>query len=162
MTAPAVAAPARQSGAIIVPLLFGSVLNPANSTIMAVAVVPIAAALGASVAQSAWLVSAFYLASAVAVPIVGRLVDLYGARTVFLATDIGSSVAGRAGRNEKSDARALRHQSTVPWKPSASMLTFRLTGTTEATGSTTTNTPSLCRHQHDRQQQTAPNLRSPW
>ena len=29
-------------------------------------------------------------------------------------TDIGSSVAGRAGRNEKSDARALRHQSTVP------------------------------------------------
>lgn len=33
------------------------------------------------------------------------------------------------------------------------MLTFRLTGTTEATGSTTTNPPSLFRHERDQQQQ---------
>ncbi len=38
-------------------MVLGSVLNPINSTIIAVALVPIGAALGASPAQTAWLVS---------------------------------------------------------------------------------------------------------
>ena len=53
------------------------------------------------------------------------------------------SVAERAGRFRKSDARARRHQSTVPVAPSTTMLTYRLTGTTEDSGSTATNPTSL-------------------
>src|SRR5664279_3796738 len=52
------------------------------------------------------------------------------------------------GGQEKreSDARARRQQSTVPVAPSATMLTNRLTGTTEDSGSTTTNTTSVRFH----------------
>src|SRR5690606_53955 len=45
-----------------------------------------------------------------------------------------SFVAGRAGRRTKSDARARSTNPRFPWKPSATMLTYRLTGTTEDIG----------------------------
>jgi hypothetical protein len=41
------------------------------------------------------------------------------------------------------------------------MLTYRLTGTTEQPGSTTTNPTSLDRTTYGGQQQEAPNLRAP-
>ena len=48
-----------------------------------------------------------------------------------------------------------------PWKPSATMLIYRLTGTTEASGSTTTNATSLRLSKRRQQEQPAPNLRAP-
>ena len=74
------------------------------------------------------------------------------------------SVAGRAGRFGKSDARARRHQSTVPVAPSTTMLTYRLTGTTEASGSTATNPTSLTRWtpRHHSRTRRHRNLRTPW
>ncbi|MFE1320242.1 MFS transporter [Kitasatospora phosalacinea] len=79
---------------LVPPMVIGSVLNPINSTVIAVALVPIGAALGASPAQTAWLVSALYLATALGQPVVGRLIDLFGPRRLFLA---GTGLVGVAG-----------------------------------------------------------------
>ncbi|OKI99136.1 MFS transporter [Kitasatospora sp. CB01950] len=82
---------------LVPPMVLGSVLNPINSTIIAVALVPIGAALGASPAQTAWLVSALYLATALGQPVVGRLIDLFGPRRLFLSATTLVGVAGVVG-----------------------------------------------------------------
>ncbi|WP_309148729.1 MFS transporter [Saccharopolyspora gregorii] len=79
---------------LIAPMVLGSALNPVNSSMIAVALVPIGAALGAPPAETAWLVSALYLATAIGQPVVGRLVDLHGPRRLFLA---GAALLGIAG-----------------------------------------------------------------
>ncbi|WP_254395577.1 MFS transporter [Streptomyces sp. AC512_CC834] len=75
-------------------MLLGSVLNPINSTIIAVALVPIGRALGAPASQTAWLVSALYLATSLGQPVMGRLIDLFGPRRLFL---LGTGLVGVAG-----------------------------------------------------------------
>ena len=79
---------------LILPMALGAVLNPINSTMLAVALVPIGAALGAPASQTAWLVSGLYLATAVGQPVTGRLIDLYGPRRLFLA---GATLVGAGG-----------------------------------------------------------------
>ncbi|MEW2545987.1 MFS transporter [Streptomyces sp. NPDC047002] len=68
----------------VTPLLLGSALNPVNSTLIATALVPIAHALGVSTGRTTVLVSALYLACAVAQPTAGRLAEELGPRKVFL------------------------------------------------------------------------------
>src|SRR4051794_29101361 len=75
-------------------MILGSILNPINSSIISVSLVPIGVAFGAPPAQTAWLISALYLATAIGQPVVGRLIDLYGPRRLFLA---GASLTGVAG-----------------------------------------------------------------
>jgi nicotinamidase-related amidase/MFS family permease len=70
----------------IAPLVLGTVLNPINSTMLATALVPIAESLGTDIAATGWLIAALYLTTAVAQPTLGRLVDLLGARRIFLAS----------------------------------------------------------------------------
>lgn len=82
---------------LIPPMMLGSVLNPINSTIVAVALVPIGKAFGAPPSQTAWLVSALYLATALGQPIVGRLIDLFGPRRLFLLSTSLVGVAGVVG-----------------------------------------------------------------
>ncbi|MFG1988438.1 MFS transporter [Actinoplanes sp. NPDC048988] len=79
---------------LIAPMVLGSILNPINSSMIAVALVPIGLALGASPSETAWLVSALYLATATGQPVVGKLVDRYGPRNLYLA---GSALVGIAG-----------------------------------------------------------------
>ncbi|MGW4033200.1 MFS transporter [Streptomyces sp. NPDC004838] len=79
---------------LIAPLILGSVLNPVNTTIIAVSLVPIGEAFRAQPSQTAWLVTGLYLATAVGQPVVGRLVDLHGPRRLFLA---GAGLVGIAG-----------------------------------------------------------------
>ncbi|MGW4567503.1 MFS transporter, partial [Streptomyces sp. NPDC004561] len=69
---------------LIPPMVLGSVLNPINSSMIAVALVPIGVAFGAPPAETVWLVSALYLATAVGQPVIGRLVDMYGPRRLYL------------------------------------------------------------------------------
>ncbi|MZD06117.1 MFS transporter [Streptomyces sp. SID5785] len=78
-------------------MLLGSVLNPINSTVISVALVPIGAALGAPASQTAWLVSALYLATSLGQPVVGRLIDLFGPRRLFLVSTTLVGVAGVVG-----------------------------------------------------------------
>ncbi|RPE46327.1 MFS transporter [Streptomyces sp. Ag109_O5-1] len=87
-------APAGFDRRLIAPMVLGSVLNPINSSMIAVALVPIGIAFGAPPAETVWLVTALYLATAVGQPVIGRLVDLYGPRRLYLA---GTGLVGIAG-----------------------------------------------------------------
>lgn len=93
-----VTAPDRPAGGfdrkLTAPLILGALLNPVNSSMLAVALIPIGAALGAPPSQTVWLVSALYLTTAVGQPVVGRLVDLFGPRPLYLA---GTGLVGVAG-----------------------------------------------------------------
>ncbi|WUC52572.1 MFS transporter [Streptomyces sp. NBC_00554] len=93
-TRPPRAAPTGFDRRLIAPMVLGSVLNPVNSSMIAVALVPIGAAFGAPPSETAWLVSALYLATAVGQPVIGRLVDTYGPRRLYL---IGTGLVGIAG-----------------------------------------------------------------
>jgi MFS family permease len=79
------------------PMMLGAILNPINSSIISIALVPIAVALGVTAADAAWLVSALYLATAIGQPLVGRLVDLYGPKRLFLAGAGLTALAGIIG-----------------------------------------------------------------
>jgi MFS family permease len=65
---------------------------------LATALVPIAESLGTGVAETGWLIAALYLTTAVAQPTLGRMVDLLGARRVFLATLGLVAAAGLCGQ----------------------------------------------------------------
>jgi MFS family permease len=67
------------------PLFIGSALNPVNSSLIATALVPIARGLDVSIGQTAALVTALYLASAIAQPTAGKAAEVFGPRRVFLA-----------------------------------------------------------------------------
>ncbi len=62
----------------------GTLLNPLNTSMIALAVVPIARDYGSGMATATWLISAFYLAATVAMPVMGRLADRFGPRRVFI------------------------------------------------------------------------------
>ncbi|HEO8420336.1 MAG: MFS transporter [Niallia sp.] len=76
---------------LIAPMILGSILNPINSSIISVALIPIGKAFSVSPSQTAWLISALYLATAIGQPVVGKLIDLYGPRLLFL---IATSLVG--------------------------------------------------------------------
>jgi len=82
----------------VAPLALGSTLNPVNSTMIATALVPIAADFHASVAEAGWLIAGLYLASAIAQPTMGRLADLFGARRIYLISLFLVAAAGLLGR----------------------------------------------------------------
>lgn len=69
-------------------------LNPINSTMIAVALVPIATALEITAARAIWLVASLYLAAAISQPVMGTLADLFGPKRIYLA---GLAVTGIAG-----------------------------------------------------------------
>ena len=75
----------------------GSALNPINSSIIATALVPIAADLHVSVGATAVLVSSLYLASAVAQPTAGKLAEVLGPRRIFLSGIVLVLLGGLVG-----------------------------------------------------------------
>jgi MFS family permease len=68
----------------VAPLYMGSTLNPINSSMIATALVPIAAYMHISVARTTLLVTSLYLASSIAQPTAGKLSEEFGPRRVFL------------------------------------------------------------------------------
>jgi MFS family permease len=89
-------------------LSLGSLLNPINSSIIAIALVPIGVAFHAGAAATAWLISGLYLATASHSPAMGKLADQWGARKIggtcltASALMLGMTVASpslRAARN---------------------------------------------------------------
>ncbi|OLB77664.1 MAG: hypothetical protein AUI14_15460 [Actinobacteria bacterium 13_2_20CM_2_71_6] len=82
--------PVRVAGSIAL----GTLLNPLNSSMIAVALVPLQREFGVSLATSTWLISGFYLTASVAQPLMGRFADRYGPRRVFCA---GLALVGVTG-----------------------------------------------------------------
>jgi len=78
------ARPAQRPGRRLVgAVLAGTLLNPLNSSMIAVALMLIQADFSVSVATASWLLSGFALAAAVAQPLMGRFADLFGPRRIF-------------------------------------------------------------------------------
>ncbi|MFE6764682.1 MFS transporter [Streptomyces sp. NPDC057689] len=82
---------------LLAPMMTGAALNPVNSSIISVSLVPIGAAFGAPPSETAWLISALYLATAIGQPVMGRLIDLFGPRRLFLTGAALTGVAGVVG-----------------------------------------------------------------
>lgn len=78
----------------VVPLLFGPLLNPINTTMIAVALAPISTDLGIGADQAIWLVAALYLASAIGQPTMGKLADRVGPKKVFVSGMVVVMLAG--------------------------------------------------------------------
>src|SRR6202000_313126 len=101
MTTQQETAPATAQGAFgwrfVTPMFLGSALNPVNSSLIATALGPVAAATGVSVGRTAVLVSALYLASSIAQPTAGKLSEEFGPRRVFLAGILLVLVGGLGG-----------------------------------------------------------------
>jgi len=76
---------------LILTIVLGTLLNPLNSSMIAVALVPLHYDFHVDLGTSTWLVSSFFLTASVAQPLMGRLADLFGARRIFLA---GITMAG--------------------------------------------------------------------
>jgi EmrB/QacA subfamily drug resistance transporter len=62
----------------------GAMLNPLNSSMIALAIPTIQKDFGLSYLTVSWLISSFYLASAVTQPIAGKLGDLIGRKKLFI------------------------------------------------------------------------------
>ena len=75
-------------------MMIGAALNPINTSIIAVALTPIGIELGVPTSDIVWLVASLYLATAIGQPLVGRLVDIFGVKTLFL---LGSGLVALAG-----------------------------------------------------------------
>ncbi|WP_022880153.1 MFS transporter [Microbacterium sp. B19] len=82
---------------LLAPMMVGTILNPVNTAIIAVALTPIGIALGAPASETVWLVSALYLATAIGQPLVGRLVDVFGAKPLFLVGAVMVAAGGAIG-----------------------------------------------------------------
>lgn len=85
------------SARLTAPLLLGSLLNPLNTTMISTALVAIGHHFGIGAADTAWLISVLYLASAVAQPVLGKLADVLGPRRVFLAGLVVVIASGLVG-----------------------------------------------------------------
>jgi EmrB/QacA subfamily drug resistance transporter len=96
--------PAFTERAIILTVGVSGLLIPLNSTMIAVALPSITRALGASVTQAGWLVTAYLITMASVQPIAGKLGDRYGRRpfllggvAVFALASVGAAVASNIG-----------------------------------------------------------------
>lgn len=88
---------ATKAGWIVAALCTGTVLSALNSGMIAVALLSLRTAFGIDVATVTWVITAFYLTSAVLQPVMGRLADRYGPRRVFLVGTAIVAVAGAGG-----------------------------------------------------------------
>ena len=70
---------------VVAAVVLGTLLNPLNSSMIAVALSRIQADLRVTVGEVTWLISGFLLVAAVGQPLMGRLADLFGPRRVFIA-----------------------------------------------------------------------------
>lgn len=85
------------SARFVTPLYLASILNPVNTSLIATALVPIARGLGVSIGQTATLVTALYLACAVAQPTAGKASEVFGPRRVLITGILAVAVGGLVG-----------------------------------------------------------------
>lgn len=62
----------------------GILLNPLNSSMISVAMARLQEVFDLGFSDASWLISTYYLASAITMPVMGKLSDLFGQKKVFL------------------------------------------------------------------------------
>lgn len=82
---------------VVAAILLGTLLNPLNSSMIAVAIVHLERDFRVGVVSASWLISSYYLAGAVGQPVAGRLADQFGPRRLFCAGLAVIAVAGVFG-----------------------------------------------------------------
>ncbi|MFC7308903.1 MFS transporter [Streptomyces monticola] len=97
-------APRQLSARIAAPIAFGTILQPLNSSMIAVVLSGVRAHFGGG--DATWLVSGLFLAAAVAAPATGRIADLFGPRRTALG---GLALVATAS-------------AVAPWAPSLGVL----------------------------------------
>lgn len=75
--------PELRVGSTVLALSLGTLLNPLNSSMIAVALVVLRGDFALDVGTVTWVVTAFYLASAAGQPLMGRLADRFGPKRLF-------------------------------------------------------------------------------
>ncbi|MHB1629188.1 MAG: MFS transporter [Bacilli bacterium] len=83
-------------GWFLAAVALGTLLNPLNTSMIAVALARLQTVYHLDFTAVSWIVSTFYLASAVAQPAWGKVADLYGRKTVFLVGLVVVAVASIA------------------------------------------------------------------
>lgn len=111
-------------------MFLGSALNPINNAFIATALVPIAAYLHTSIGHTTALISALYLACAIAQPTGGKLAEEFGPRRVFVAGILTVLLGGMVGGSAHDlttliVARVLIGLGTSAGYPSAMLLVRR-------------------------------------
>lgn len=74
----------KRAGAAVAALSVGTLLNPLNSSMIAVALVSLQHSFRVDIATVTWVITSFYLASAAGQPLMGRFADRFGPRRLFL------------------------------------------------------------------------------
>ncbi|WP_424767827.1 MFS transporter [Paenibacillus sp. sgz302251] len=69
---------------LLIAVAFGIMLNPLNSSMISVALTRLQGDFGLTFADSTWLISTYYLASAIGQPVMGKLTDIWGQKRMFL------------------------------------------------------------------------------
>lgn len=85
------------SGIFIMAMIFGVGLNPVNSTLISTALAPISHDLRIDAGQATLLISALYLTCAIAQPTAGKLSEIIGPRSVFMAGAVLVMIGGLIG-----------------------------------------------------------------
>lgn len=74
----------RKPWILVLAVGLGTLLNPLNSSMIAVALTRLQHEFHLTFADASWLISAFYLASAAAQPVMGKLGDMFGPKRLFI------------------------------------------------------------------------------
>ncbi|GGG52264.1 MFS transporter [Paenibacillus radicis (ex Gao et al. 2016)] len=78
---------------LIISVGLGILLNPLNSSMIAVAIARLQAVYQLDFTAVSWIIFSFYIASAIAQPVMGKASDLFGRRNIFLAGLIVAFIA---------------------------------------------------------------------
>ncbi|RSL32366.1 MFS transporter [Salibacterium salarium] len=78
---------------LVVTIGLGTLLNPLNSSMISVALTRLQEEFSLTFSDASWLVSIFYLTSAAAQPVMGKLSDMFGPKRVFLSGLVLSALA---------------------------------------------------------------------
>lgn len=69
---------------VLITVALGILLNPLNSSMISVAIARLQHDFSLNFAQASWLISTYYLASAIAQPVMGKVADSVGRKRVFI------------------------------------------------------------------------------
>ncbi|MCL1631629.1 MFS transporter [Sporolactobacillus sp. CPB3-1] len=85
--------PKKNDSIFMIALLSGTLLNPLNSSMIALALHSIQQDYHLNFSTVSWLVSVFYLVSAISQPVAGKAGDLIGRKSLFIAGLLLSAIA---------------------------------------------------------------------